>query len=239
MVDLAAETVLSAWESGVAARGHRRALAMLGVTGEPDAANLPLGSRDALLLGLFRGVRGPKLDALAECPACATTLEVQLDVAELLDGYGAGHAPASWRDVDLGSVVVHARCPTTADLIAVAAEQTPELARDALVSRCVSEARRPEGVACGGLSDAEVERLGRHFEGLDPLVDIRIDVGCAECGHRWSALLDVPALVWAQVQGVGRRLLREVDALAVRYGWSQAEILGMSEGRRHAYLDLA
>jgi hypothetical protein len=238
MVEVAAQRVLSAWESAAQARGHRRALALLALASDADAADMPLGQRDALLLRLFGDVRGPQLDALAACPACSTTLELRLAIADLVDGYPCELGHRDMQDVDLGAVRVRARCPTTADLIAAGGEAGIERAREVLVSRCVSDVRRDGDDACGELDDDELRRLGEHIERIDPLADVRIDIGCDECGHRWSALLDVPVLVWAQVEGAARRVLREVDALAARYGWSQAEILGMSQARRHAYLDL-
>jgi len=217
---MTAATVLSTWESAADARGHGRALAL---AGGADVAELPLGRRDARLLRLFRALRGPVLDALAECPACGTTLELRFAIDDLLAGSGGAAA-----EFELAGV--RARCPTTADLMAVAGADSLADARAALIARCV--------VAPRVLEDAELERVAQELERLDPLADVRVDVGCGECGHRWTALLDVPALVWTQVESAARRLLREVDALAARYGWSEAEILALSERRRHAYLDL-
>ncbi|MBL7520052.1 hypothetical protein I6A84_18635 [Frankia sp. CNm7] len=240
---LAADALLAAWEAAASAAGHGRALALLAPLPAPRAAALPLGRRDALLLDLYRGVRGPWLDALAECPGCAATVEIRLSVAELVDGYPAaasGSEPLGDpgpRDLDLGTARVRARCPATADLVAAAAAGTADGARDVLVARCVELVSRPDGSA-RPLDDDELDRVGRHLERADPLVDVRLDIRCDECGHGWPAPLDVPALVWAQVRAGARRLLTEVDALARRYGWSQAEILGLSERRRRAYLDL-
>jgi hypothetical protein len=217
---VAAATVLEAWESAGDARGHERALAL---AGGPESAALPLGTRDARLLRLFRTLRGPVLDALADCPACATTLELRFAIDELLAGADGPVAEFEFEGV-------RARCPTTADLMAVAGAESLADARAALIARCVDTPR--------ALDEAELERVARELERLDPLVDVRVDVGCRECGHRWTALLDVPTLVWAQVQSAAWRLLREVDALAARYGWSEAGILALSQHRRHAYLDL-
>ena len=243
---MASGAVLSAWESALSASGEQRALALLGPLGG-CGADRPLGQRDAMLLGLYRDLRGPVLEALATCPDCGTTLEIQLAIAELIDGYGdliAGRRPSPeghWRaerhEADLGSVLVTLRCPTSADLLAVADKIDAAAARAALVDRCVLAARRPDGSA-RPLDDDEVRRLGTVIERLDPLVDVRVDITCAECSHAWPALLDVSELVWAQVQGTARRLLREVDTLAQRYGWSEAEILGLSDQRRRAYLEL-
>jgi len=235
MTTVGAGAVLASWERAQRTDGHDRAIALLDPT--VDAASLPLGQRDALLLNLYREVRGPVVDALATCPACEAMLEVHLLISDLVAQYPPGYGRSEFTAVDLGSVVVRARCPTTADLIGVAGAHTTAAARTALLDRCVESVTRADGRG-DPLNEDEITCLGTYFEQVDPLVDARIDIACAECGDAWSALLDVPALVWAQVSGVGRRLLREVDALARRYSWSETEILGMSDHRRHAYLDL-
>jgi hypothetical protein len=237
MAELAADRVLSTWERAAAGRGHERALALLAHDGQGDGSELPLGLRDARLLLIFGAVRGSNLDALADCPECGTTLELQLAIADLVDGYPDRHGRVGRHDVDLGTAAVRVRCPTTGDLVAAAGAGDADAARDMLVERCVTAVRRPAAPA-RALDDDELRRLGEHLERLDPLVDVRIEISCDECHTHWPALLDVPGMVWAQIEGLARRLLRDVDALATRYGWSEADILGMSEARRHAYLDL-
>jgi hypothetical protein len=237
-----AAAALAAWEAGVDARGHARALALLPAEfGGKDEVSL--GTRDAALLALYRDLRGPQLDALAECPVCGTTLEVHLAIDDLVVGYPARYGAGGTRSIDLGSAVAEVRLPTTEDLMAAAEEDLPHRAREVLIERCVRAVRRERGTTGAGpasepLSEEELARLGARLEEADPLVDVRVDIRCEECGTVWDALLDVPELVWDQVRGVARRLLREVDSLAIRYGWSESEILALSERRRHAYLDL-
>jgi hypothetical protein len=237
MAAVSADSLLAVWESAVSAGADARALALLEPMERMEAAALPLGSRDALLLGLYSELRGPHVEALATCPECVTTLEISLLISDLVEGYPLAPAAHGLHDVDLGGVVVRARCPTTADLDAILSETTIAAARAALVDRCVESVLRADGDG-RALDDAELERLGSHLEVVDPLVDVRLDVCCSACNYSWSALLDVPELTWAQVAGAARRLLREVDALAERYGWSEAEIIGLSERRRRAYLDM-
>jgi hypothetical protein len=66
-----------------------------------------------------------------------------------------------------------------------------------------------------------------------------VAVGCGECGALTAAALDVPALLWAEVEAQATRLLHDVHALARGYGWSEADVLALSPRRRAAYLELA
>jgi hypothetical protein len=45
--------------------------------------------------------------------------------------------------------------------------------------------------------------------------------------------------VWAEVDVRARRLLADVATLARTYGWTEPEVLALSEARRAAYLRLA
>ena len=72
----------------------------------------------------------------------------------------------------------------------------------------------------------------------DPLADIRLELCCAACEHRWSLALDPVTFLWARVAEHARLLLREVHTLAWAYGWQEADILAMSARRRQYYLDM-
>jgi hypothetical protein len=200
-----------------------------------------LGRRDAALLRLYCDLRGPVIEALATCPACEETLEVNLPVADLLVGYAADRPDASAdpvAEIIVGSNALRVRCPTPADLDAIAGQPDQQTAAMALLQRCVEWVGSPDPATPTVLDAAERRAVSAAIESLDPLQDIRIDIACGQCGEGWSALLDVPLLAWEQVKNRARRLLREVDALAARYGWSEGAILALSESRRAAYLDL-
>jgi hypothetical protein len=67
---------------------------------------------------------------------------------------------------------------------------------------------------------------------------VLLGLHCPLCSHSWQALFDIASFFWTEISAHARRLLREVDALARAYGWSEAEILGLSASRRQAYLEL-
>ena len=94
--------------------------------------------------------------------------------------------------------------------------------------RTSSRSPRPR---CGGRSRCALLAL-------DPQAEITIDVVCPSCGEPVSALVDAAGILLAELTDGDDRLLREVDALARTYHWSEAEILGLDVQRRQRYLDL-
>ena len=90
------------------------------------------------------------------------------------------------------------------------------------------------------LSPSLRERLQKALveRSRDPAADLRVDLTCPSCQAGWTAPLDPPAIVWAEIGWAASRLLREVHELAAAYGWSESGILTLTPARRQAYLDL-
>jgi hypothetical protein len=131
------------------------------------------------------------------------------------------------------------RVPTVGDLAALAMEVDPVRARARLFDRCALEVRDPAGEpACAeAIPPALQYRLGSALDEADPAAALTLPLDCAACHQAWQARLDIASFLWREISVTARRLLREVHELAVRYGWSEREILGLSTVRRHAYLE--
>jgi hypothetical protein len=72
----------------------------------------------------------------------------------------------------------------------------------------------------------------------DPAADIRIRLECPQCSRVLSVVFDIVAVLWTELGVYAKRLLRQVDVLARRYGWTESEILSLSPARRAFYLAL-
>lgn len=241
MRPLTAANALAAWERGLRRDDLGRSLALLAVAlpghSAEELAALPIGGREAALAALRRASFGPRLDGLARCPECGASLEFGLDLDELTAG--AAPPPAGERSVEQDGWRVRFRLPASADLVAAAGCATVSLARELLFARCVVEAlREGEPVAVEQLPPAVAEAVGAAMEAADPLAELPLEIDCAACGHRWTALLDIGLFLWAEVSAIAQRLVYEVHALATAYGWSETEILAMSAVRRQRYLEL-
>jgi hypothetical protein len=196
---------------------------------------LSVGERDALLLSLRQSLFGSHLHSMAECPQCATAVEFTLDA----DGLRVPLSTDTQSRFTLvqEDISLRYRQVTCADLLALAQYTDSDVARRQLVARCVIEARRGDDVlAPSELPEAVITALSEQLAAHDAQADITLDLTCPECEADWQAPFDIASFVWTEISVRARQLLNEVHTLAWAYGWSEAEILAMSETRRHYYI---
>jgi len=225
-----AQALINCWEHGRRRHALDRAL-LLFAAAEPAAdveslADRPLGERNAALLRLRRAVFGDELKSCVDCPECSERLEFTLSAKALLE-----RAPTSVTPASLEIHGLRVRLPTTRDLVSAAQAADEVSATCRLLQRlCLDGA--PEYVS----TEFEAE-MTRVLDAADPCMDFGIDLTCPACAHAWNASFDVPGFLWEEIDTRARRLLDEVHALAQSYGWSERQILEMSDVRRGAYLE--
>lgn len=228
MTAVAAQDLLGAWDRLCllprTAHWDARNSALLdalGVAAPRDTA----GARQAALLEFYANNFGERLDGVATCPQCATEVELNVPVAELMSGIPA---PEPVEPFDFDGVVVQWRLPGAADLAASARCADPAQGAVLLLDR-ISET---------GLTEPVRAALARRVVAADPFADIWFDFSCPECGASGESPLDAGEFVWARLRSTARRLLGEVDELARAYGWSEERILALTQQRRNSYLEL-
>jgi hypothetical protein len=234
MHPLSAMMMLDVWERARTQTPSRRALALL-YAACPDSsyeelAALPVGERDTRLLALREWAFGSQMRGLADCPQCSEAVELTLP-AEQMRAIGPAAQPEFI--VYFGGEALHARVPSTQDLLAVEAAPDAAAARGALLERCLAGrtlAELPHGAA-----DAIVEQMAQS----DPRANIELALACPACRHEWLALFNVVSFFWREIEAWAHRTLAEVHALATAYGWTEGEILALSPWRRQAYLEMA
>lgn len=240
MVLMPASLILKLWEHGGDLPPAARALALAAAARPEEAdelAAVPLGRRDARILHLGRALVGDRLEATATCPGCRELVEFGLDVDALLARAGAATATAP---VEARGYAVSWRSPDTRDFAAAAAGEDVTAAEVVLLERCVLSATGPDGeVAASALPPEVRASLAAAMAEADPLAEVLIDLACPRCDEHFVADLDIAGFVWEEVRRRAHRLLDEVAALAVAFGWSEDEVLALSERRRAEYLGLA
>jgi hypothetical protein len=124
------------------------------------------------------------------------------------------------------------RLPTSRDLARVAGETDARRAAVRLLESCLEGNEPPEW------SEEDLERIGQKLALADPMAETRIGLQCSECRHEWNENLDISEFLWAEIEARAKHLLWEIHSLAAVYGWSEAEILSLSEMRRSRYLEM-
>jgi hypothetical protein len=142
------------------------------------------------------------------------------------------------RALVVGEMSLQLRAPNSFDLSAVRECADLATARRRLVERCIVEAHCGEAsIEVGALPDAAVEQVAECLAKADPQAEVLIDLTCPACGHGWQVIFDIESFLWARIDSLAKRLLREVHLLAGAYGWSERDILALSAVRRQFYLE--
>lgn len=241
MSTLEAIELLSAWERSAMQSLRSRALTLLSAAypaatrGELEA--LSVGRRDDLLLDLRARLFGRWLECLADCPACYEPIEISFSVAEVRGAAPQGAPPPLTLLADGYALAL--RPVDSTDLAAVAHLRRAGNAAGALLARCLlAAAYYGEPVAVDELPAELLTAAEERLEQADPLARLELALVCPVCGHSWAITFDIVSFLWAELDAWARRALREVHALAMAYGWSEADILAMSPSRRQIYLEL-
>jgi hypothetical protein len=229
--------LLAAWEEGGTVPSSAVGAVLLrhaGVVDDLDTyLDLPLPTTSALVARVYSSRFGDTVEGVLTCGSCAEPLEVSLP----LDAFGDIPDRPDTATVPLpqagGALVV--RCPTTRDLLAVAAVPDPA---PALLARCLTDA---DGTAIdpGSLDPDTIEAVDAAAEDLAGRAAVLVRSTCPNCGSEVSADVDLPRLLWQRVSDEVPAVLAEVAELASAFGWSETDILAMSAPRRAAYLGLA
>jgi hypothetical protein len=229
MRTLSSADFLDLWERGFRLHPLDQGLlalsAALPETPYASLADWPLGRRNRALAELRCSSFGPGLQGWVSCTRCGERLEVQLDGRVLMK-----------HDADSETIVVNGRSfrlPTSRDLARAARESNPRLAAVRLLESCSLE----KG-ASPTWSEEDLEDVGERMALADPMAETRLALHCPQCGNEWDETLDLTTFLWSEIEARAKRLLMEIHSLASAYGWTEKEILSLSEPRRAFYLEM-
>jgi hypothetical protein len=225
---LSSPDFLDLWERGYGLHPVDQGLlalsAALPAASHEGLADWPLGRRNQALVRLRCSCFGPRLKAWTSCKGCGEKLEFELD----------GEA---WGESDqVEPIVVKGRSfrpPTSRDLARAAGETDPGSAIRRLLTSCLMD----PADSIEALSEEDLREIGERMAAADPLAETRLTLHCPECGEQWEENLDIVSFFWAEIEASAKRVLFEVHTLASAYGWSEREILSLSEPRRAVYLE--
>jgi hypothetical protein len=240
MLTLSAGDLLTLWERGASLHPIDRALQVLAIAlpDRPwrDLARVSLGERDALLLEVRRATLGDRIAAQDTCQACGERVEIDLTCSALIGEHTP--SPGAWL-LEHDGYHVTLRCINSEDAAAAAMSVNVAIARSQLLERCVVSASRDEQpVQAIDLPEPIVSAAAASMADHDTRAELVLDLTCPACERRWQRVLDVVRFVWIELTARAQQLIADIHTLARAYGWSEAEILAMSDARRTAYLSL-
>jgi hypothetical protein len=227
--------LLTIWDRGGRLHPLDRGLLMLSAAlpevPSDSLSDWTLGKRNRALAELHSCCFGRSLVGWLACGRCGEKMEFEMDSRELAAPGDVGEAS------ETATIEVKGRSfrlPTSRDLAFLAADGDSGSAPVRLLERCqVDTSGKPDEWA-----NEEIEEVGREMAQADPMAEIRISSRCPACAHESSETLDLAAFLWEEIEGHAKRLLFEVHAIASAYGWSEQEILSLSDSRRSLYMGM-
>jgi hypothetical protein len=233
---------LEVWERGRGQGPLEQSLALLAAacaeTSPDELATRSIGRRDSDLLTLREQTFGSRMSSVIPCPMCGEKLELSFSAADLRGEPGLEADP--FVSLTLDGFDLRTRVPNSLDLAAAGELSEISLRRRLVLERCLITAYRDgQSVSADQLpahiADAVEERMAQ----ADPQADIRLEICCPACSHRWLGIFDIVSFFWSEIEAWAIRILHEVHLLASAYGWHEREILTLSPWRRQFYLERA
>jgi hypothetical protein len=252
MRSLSDSDLLNLWEEGLSRHTIDRALLALGAafpeTPYDHLAEWPLGRRNEALIDLRCSCFGRRIAGWVSCASCGEKLEFDLDGQALIEVATKPVESLYTRNQDESIVVSQRsyRLPTSRDLARAAHETDPRRGAICIAEACrlapsPSTEHQEKSVSLPSSeswADEELDEIGELMALTDPLAETRLTLHCPGCENDWQETLDIAAFLWAEIEAHARRLLLEVNTLASAYGWTEAQILSLSEFRRARYVEM-
>lgn len=232
MTSLNSERLLSVWEQGTQRHPIDRGLLLFALaspeTPAVQLADLPLSRRNVAMMALYEASFGKQLAGWVDCSACGKRMEFVANTAEF-------PRPTEIEPEPIEVDGLRFRRPTSRHLAQLKETASPEAAARQLLRVC---AESPEALPHDEEAlTAMLDIVESAVEEADPWADIIVAVRCPACCHEEAAALDIAGLLWEEISSRAQRLLGDIHVLARAYGWSEPEILALSNVRRAAYLE--
>jgi hypothetical protein len=242
MVMLAENDLITVWERAWSGSPTQQAIALLQMTAPAtsvdDLLELPIGSRDSILLDLREALFGQQLSLLVECPSCQERVELELGIPQLRmqatvateDGLYPFHIDA---------LQIRFRVPDSRDLLFIGQISDPDQRRTELLNRCiVSAISGANQIGPAEINERQIAALLEAMDAADPQANVEVPITCPTCEHHWNGLFDIVSFLWSELDTWAQRTLNEIHLLASAYGWTEEQILKLSPVRRQLYLGM-
>ncbi|HMG73689.1 MAG TPA: hypothetical protein VK582_09320 [Pyrinomonadaceae bacterium] len=195
------------------------------------AINLTASERDRLLACVYEQTFGPRIESTSYCNLCQSPFDLTFTIESLLAAFDPSSSSTATATPERDGAFrlpggLRFRLPTGADELAAAGLPLKE-AELVLLKRCVLDSEE----------DIDPEAVQQAMSDLAPVLDVDLNAECPECGAKQSVRFDVQFYLLRALEQQRKQIAREVHRLAVAYGWSLNEILGLSRSQRKAFVE--
>jgi hypothetical protein len=232
--------LLDLWDECAQAELPQRARAILRAAYRQlcveDLDAMAIGQWNSALLRFRAAQFGTELRIFDRCPSCQGSVEFAVETSEILP---AADPLPDERYFSSGDWSVRFRPLTGGDWLRSFQPGCgePKEAGKRLLSRALLQVRhRSREATPEEMPDPAWEALAEALVEADTASEILFRLRCPSCREEWDSPLEPAEFVWREINAACRRLLRQIHALAWAYGWSEAEIVGLSQERRTNYL---
>ncbi|MGL4611897.1 MAG: phage baseplate protein [Trueperaceae bacterium] len=236
-----AQTLLAVWERGLRSSPVQRALLLLSAAHSNSLehlAQLPIGERNKQLVKLRQHLFGSNAEAVVDCPRCQERLEFSLPLPNLISETLVSETTCEENfSLRSGAYKMQFRLLNSLDLLDLPNEVM--VAREVLLGRCLLGVQhKGKPVAAKDIPEPILAKLSEQMAKVDPNAVMELRLECPACKHSWIALFDIARFLWSELDHWAKHMLLAIHCLASAYGWSEADILGLSAWRRQAYLEM-
>ncbi len=190
-----------------------------------DLLDLPVGTRDRLIMAVRARLVAAPLRSEPECTDCGARFELTLMPEDLGLGPDAGQTDPGARAVRIEGQELMLRPVRLSDLLEVETMSDIPQAAQLLAER-----------VCGDLCGLPVEALETALEELDPAADIWLNTQCPDCGAEHSLAFDPVHYTAQELRQSAQQILRDVVDIARAFHWSEHDILALPDSRRTYYV---
>lgn len=195
------------------------------------AMTIATADRDQLLASVYKRTYGTRIESTIACQACQDPFDLNFLLDDLI-----AHIKGKVFDLEIeqeesGHFLLPKGCrfrlPTGEDELMIRGLPAQKAER-LLLERCLQE----------GDIQEDSELIQKAMRQLAPVFETSLQADCPECEHAQQIHFDLQSFLLESLKQEQERLPYEIHRLAMAYGWSHEEILGLPRSLRKKYLSL-
>lgn len=196
-----------------------------------DVLNWSIEKRDVALFHVRKKFFGNQFNNISHCPKCAETVEWDFYFHQMEIPSLKGTPDNVEISVDVTDYNLMVRLPNSDDLFVNNEIQ--------IIQNCILNLNEYKALSRNQkIPDVLINQINDRFNESCQASNITYNLNCVACKHEWQVVFDIVSYLWKEIDQWAKGFLDQIGLLAKTFGWSESEIINMSENRRNHYLNL-